>query len=393
MPEAAVLANPLRGPLTVRDPPEGPRRFHHALPDYRPTPLVEAPLLAQSLGVAHVYVKVESQRLGLPSFKGLGAAWAVAVALCERFGAEPNPAGGIEALRALVAGCEGLTLLAATDGNHGRAVARLARRIGIGARILVPSNLARARVEVIAREGAELVMVDGSYDDAVRQSAAEAGGDTILVSDTSWAGYERVPAAVVDGYATILDEVDRQLAEAGARIPDEVVVQIGVGAFAAAVVRHFRRDGASVPRLIGVEPVGAACVHASLRAGELVEVPGPHDSIMAGLNCGRPSLVAWPTVSRGLDVAVTVEDELAREGMRQFARTGLEAGECAGAAWAGAATLRAGALPAGVAPLSPDSSVLLFLTEGATDPAGYLLAVGETPAEASLLAPGGSVAS
>jgi diaminopropionate ammonia-lyase len=285
------LANPLRDPDLEAGDDDAPLRFHRGLPGYAPTPLVDAPELAAEWGVGRVWLKFERERFGLPAFKLLGASWAAR----ELLGEPPyHPE---------------LELVAATDGNHGRAVARVARMAGIGATILVPAGTARARIDAIAGEGAGVEVVDGSYDDAVRRSAAMAGPHRLVLSDTSWPGYEDVPRRVIEGYATIFREVDEQ---AGG-LPDVAVVPIGVGALAAAAARHL----AGRARLAGVEPSGAACVLESARAGEIVEVPGPHTSIMAGLNAGLPSLVAWPLVSRGFDVLCAVEDAVAADGMRR----------------------------------------------------------------------------
>ena len=153
-----------------------------------------------------------------------------------------------------------------------------------------------------------------------------------------------------------------------------MIVPVGVGAFAAAVIRHYRSAGrSSVPLVVSVEPVNAACAMASARAGEIVTVPGPHDSIMSGLNCGRPSEIAWPALARGVDLFVAITDDTARAGVRALADVGIVGGECAGGA--------VGALGEAVAALGlgPEASVLVFLTEGATDPAGYLEIVGRTP--------------
>ena len=251
-----LVRNPLAGPVDLGPPPAGPLAFHRTLPGYAPTPLVEAPAAAAALGVRRVMVKDESSRLGLPSFKVLGASWAIHRALQER--------------------PETSTLACATDGNHGRAVARMARLLGLEATVLVPASMLAARREAIAAEGARVEVVDGTYDEAVERAAQL---DALVIQDTAWPGYETVPAWVVEGYSTIGAEIDLQ--------PDLVGVQIGVGSFAAAMVRRFA--GA---RIVGVEPVSAACALASIEAGEPAEVPGPHDSVMAGLNCGRVSPVA-----------------------------------------------------------------------------------------------------
>jgi diaminopropionate ammonia-lyase len=318
-------------------------------------------------------VKDESGRLGLPAFKILGASWAVYRALEEQLGDEGF--GGwdnIEDLEAKLEPLRPLSLVAATDGNHGRAVARVARMLGLGATIFVPGDMAAARREAIIGEGAELVGVGGTYDDAVERSAEAEG---LLISDSSWPGYERVPSWVIEGYSTMLWEIEDELGQRGEEGPDLVVVQAGVGAFAAAVARHFHGPGASShPKLVVVEPAGADCLLESMKAGRIVSVPGPHDSIMAGLNCGTPSLVAWPTISWGIDLFVAVDDEPAREAVRLAARADIVSGETGASGLGGllglmrAEEAEEARLKLGV---SGGTRVLIFNSEGATDPEAY----------------------
>jgi diaminopropionate ammonia-lyase len=336
------IRNPLRDPAFEASGGDAPVRFHRALPGYVPTPLVEAPELAAEWGVGRVCLKFERERFGLPAFKFLGVSWAAQ----QLLGDPPHD--------------RGLELIAATDGNHGRAVARVARTAGLAATILVPAGTAQARIDAIAGEGATVQVVDGSYDDAVRLSAAMADEKRLVLSDTSWPGYEEVPGWVIEGYATIFHEVDQQ---AEAEI-DIAVVPIGVGALAAAAASHL----AGSARLAGVEPADAACVLESARAGELTEVPGPHRSIMAGLNAGLPSRVAWPLVSGGFELFCAAEDEVAVEGTRRLAALGLEAGECSGGAAGAAARLLGDPGAREVLGAAHDSTVLVLLTEGVTDP-------------------------
>src|SRR5215210_6361892 len=190
-------------------PDRAPLRFHRRLPGYEETPLVDAPKLAGALGVGKVFVKDESSRLGLLAFKVLGASWAVYRALEERLGDEGfEDWEEIEDLKARLGPLRPLSLVAATDGNHGRAVARVARLLGLGARIFVPGDMAAPRREAIADEGAEVIVVDGTYDAAVERSAEEAGERGLLISDMSWPGYERIPSWVIEGYSTMLWEID-----------------------------------------------------------------------------------------------------------------------------------------------------------------------------------------
>jgi diaminopropionate ammonia-lyase len=205
-------------------------------------------------------------------------------------------------------------------------------------------------------------------------SAREAGERCLVISDTSWPGYEDVPGWVIEGYSTILWEVDEELECRQLPGPDLVVVQIGVGALAAAVTQHYRGADAGKPAaIVGVEPLHAACLLRSMEAGRIVEVPGPHDSIMAGLNCGTPSLIAWPVVSRGIDLFLAIDDERARQAMRALAGAGLVAGETGAAGLGGLIELLRSDHAAARVALGIDSStrVLLISTEGATDPDAY----------------------
>ncbi|HEV2093801.1 MAG TPA: diaminopropionate ammonia-lyase [Rubrobacter sp.] len=370
-----ALSNPLAATeQDLRPAGRAPLDFHRRLPGYAVTPLVDAPALAGSLGVGKVWVKDESWRLGLPAFKILGASWAVYRAL-ERHSGGLGGWGDIDGLRGRLAPLRPMTLAAATDGNHGRAVARMAKLLGLGARIFVPDGMAPARIGAIESEGAEVVVVHGTYDDAVARSAEEADARCLVISDTSWPGYEDVPRWVIEGYSTILWEVDDELARLGEEGPTVVVVQIGVGAFAAAVTRHFRSPAVSPrPKILGVEPARVACALASAEAGGVVHLPGPHASIMAGLNCGSPSVVAWPTVSKGIDLFVAIEDDWSREAMRMLAGAGMVAGETGAAGLAGflaVAREEGGRRARRELGLTEEARVLIFNCEGATDPGAY----------------------
>jgi diaminopropionate ammonia-lyase len=350
-----------------------PRAFHHRLPDYAPTPLHDAHALATHLGLARLSIKDESSRLGLPAFKILGASWATYRLLTTRLGHEP-PWRDLEELRAALAPLGALTLVAATDGNHGRGVARTAAWLGYDAHIFVPAGTVDARIAGITSEGATVTVVDGTYDDAVVASAALADDDVLVVSDTSWPGYVDVPRWVIDGYATIFAEIDEQLAATATPPPDLVLVPMGVGALIASAVEHAPAAAA----LVAVEPEDAACGLASAVAGHPVEVPGPHRSIMVGLNCGNVSIVAWPVVQAGVDVFVTVTDAAAEDAMRALATVGVVAGETGAAGLAGLHALAAAGTDASGLDLA-GRHALLLCTEGATDPVNYERIVGKAP--------------
>jgi diaminopropionate ammonia-lyase len=328
------------------------RDFHAGLAEYAPTPLVELPVLATELGVGRVFVKDESSRLGLPAFKALGASWAVHRVLAERSASRHGP----------------VTLVTATDGNHGRAVARTARLLGQPAHVFVPNSVHPQAVAAIAAEQAEVTMVAGSYDEAVRLATRAAGAsDAVLVQDTAWTGYERIPSWIVEGYSTLCAEIDEQLAAVGVGSPDLVAVPVGVGSLLQAVVTHYRsRPVGPPPALLSVEPDAAACVLQSLILGEPVSVT-TGQTTMAGLNCGTPSSIAWPFLQGGLDAAVAIGDGDSARAAADLAALAVPAGPCGAASLAGVRTALTGdgaderraALG-----LGPASTVVLLSTEG-----------------------------
>jgi diaminopropionate ammonia-lyase len=316
--------------------PTAVRDFHRSLPGYAPTRLAALPELAEAFGVSRVYAKDESNRLGLPAFKALGASWAIHRALREARPTRP------------------LTIVTATDGNHGRAVARFARQFGHRATVFVPDGVHPAAVQAIRDEGATVTRVPGGYDAAVRAAsrAADADDATVLVQDLAWDGYEQVPGWIVDGYTTLFAEIDEELTR-----PDLVIVPAGVGSLLQAALTHYRSGTApSGTAVVSVEPRSAACVQASVIAGRPVTVATGVTS-MAGLNCGTVSSLAWPYILHGLDACVTVGETEVADAARELARYGVDAGPCGAAALA--------ALHAADLGLDHTSTVVLLITEGA----------------------------
>jgi diaminopropionate ammonia-lyase len=329
---------------TAPVPSDAARAFHESLPGYAPTPLVALPELADELGVGQVLVKDESSRLGLPAFKVLGASWACRQVLDRHPGA---------------------ALVTATDGNHGRAVARMATHFGVDATVFVPEVMVPARAEQIAAEGAHVVWVDADYDTAVRRAAdfASEHGDRELVQDTAWDGYAQVPAWIVEGYQTLLDEIDVQIDGP----PDLLAVPVGVGSLAEAVVRHHRRPDAPHPVVLSVEPDSAACALASLTAGRPVTVPTA-STVMAGLNCGTLSSAAWPVLRSGCDAAVAVPDEEALRAVDDLAELGVSSGPSGAATLAGLRAALSTAERRTDLELAADAVVVLLSTEARPSP-------------------------
>ena len=378
-----VLFNPSSSrSVDIEEPTREPLAFHKRFPGYAPTPLVSVPVLAHRFHLAKVWVKDESHRLGLPAFKILGASWAIYCLLEEHFGPSVIRWSSFDELRSIVTQWEPITFCCATDGNHGRGVARMAKLLGMQARIYMPYGSASARIEAIQSEGAT-VIVDGTYDDAVARAARECSADGFLIQDTAWSGYEKIPNWIVQGYSTLFWEIDDALATAGEPGPTMVIVQMGVGSLADAVVRHYRRPSVtSPPVLVGVEPENAACVLASVKAGRVVTLPGHQDSILAGLNCGTPSSISFPVLMKGMHCFLTIDDERAREAMRALAIAGITAGETGAAGAAGLLELLSVDHPPDIRLLlgvSDKTRVLLICTEGATDPQSYRYIVGPSP--------------
>lgn len=335
----------------------GAAAFHRTMPGYAPTPLREVPELAEELQVGRVFVKEESARLGLPAFKILGASYAISRALSASLG-EPDRAMGVADLRAAL-GDAGPTLVAATDGNHGRAVAHTASLLGLASVILHPPGITAQARAAIAGEGAETIELPMSYDDVVAAASvrAESLGDAaLLVQDTAWEGYEQIPQWIVEGYATMFEEADDQLAQARVTALDLVAVPVGVGSLAQAAVSHHR-SGEWRPVVLGVEPTAAPSIITALRADEPLRVE-TSATVMTGLNCGTVSRTAWSVLRHGLDAAVTVGDTDAIRAVHDLEALGVDSGPCGAATLAGVRALVA------AQNIARDATVLLVSTEG-----------------------------
>ncbi|SHJ93041.1 diaminopropionate ammonia-lyase [Roseomonas rosea] len=368
-----LLPNPRHGvPGVVVLPEGGWRRARAAItawPGYAPTPLRDLPNIAAGLGLGAVHLKDEASRFGLGSFKALGGAHAVAGVLqreLARMGvANAASPADLESGR-LAATTATITVTCATDGNHGRSVAWGARRFGARCVIFVHPGVSQGRREAIAAFGAEVREVPGTYDDSVRASEAAARErGWHLVSDTSWPGYTETPREVMQGYRLMAEEA----LDALPAPPSHVFVQGGVGGVAAAVSIALRARHGRDPRLVVVEPERAACLLASAEAGAATTVPGELDTIMAGLACGEPSLLAWQELERAAFAFMAIPDSAAIAAMRLLARRDppLEVGESGVAGLAGLALAARDPAAREALGLGTDSQVLLFGTEGATD--------------------------
>lgn len=300
-------------------------RFHQTIPGYEPTPLYRLPGLAKALGVGEIYLKDESSRFGLNAFKVLGGSYAMAKCLAKRLG-EPLSALSFEQLGAQPArrALGQLTFVTATDGNHGRGVAWAARILGHRAVVYLPKGSAQERLQRILDEGAQAEITTYCYDDTVRYAAhmAQEHG-WILLQDTSWEGYEEMPRAMMQGYATLAQELVWQLEQMEEQRPTHLFLQAGVGSFAGAVLGYLTQLwGEQRPVAAIVEPNVADCCYQTAKAndGTIHTVPAERDSIMAGLCCGEPCPLSWPILDSCADAFLSCPDRCAEEGVRLLER-------------------------------------------------------------------------
>jgi len=376
-----LFANPRAGTPGITVLPEaGFRRARAeitAWPGYAPTPLRALPEIAAAAGLGVLRLKDEAGRFGLGSFKALGGAYAVAELLAgelARRGVAQAPTSAELLAGRWSAVTETLTVTCATDGNHGRAVAWGARRCHCRAVIFIHEGVSAARAAAIAAYGAEIRRVPGTYDDSVRVAAAEAEANGwFVISDTSWEGYTEVPRAIMQGYRVMADEAVAQwgAAQGDGSPPTHVFIQGGVGGVAAAVSVQARTAFSPAPMLVVVEPDRAACLPASAELGERTSIPGDLDTLMAGLACGEPSLLAWQELDRGAAAFMAIPDDAAVATMRLLAQAGVVAGESGVAGLAGCLLAAADPAARESLGLGQDSRVLVFSTEGATDPELY----------------------
>ncbi|KAF2743900.1 tryptophan synthase beta subunit-like PLP-dependent enzyme [Sporormia fimetaria CBS 119925] len=356
--------NPSASTWTYDGPQPDPavEAFHRQLPDYNLTPLVELPEVAKELGIKHAFLKDESHRFGLPAFKILGASWAIYNAVASHC-KQPLPCS-LEEL-GKTAREQGVRLITCTEGNWGRATARMAKYLQVPATVFVPKYMDRLTQDKISSEGAEVVVVEGDYDESIQaaRKAAEAEG-SLLVMDVSWAGYEQIPWLVSEGYSTMLTEVDRQLQEQAGTSATHAFASVGVGSWAQAVCMHYKTEGRHAT-VVAVEPESAACLQTSLKAGKVTPIT-TGETIMNGMNCGTVSHIAWDILRKGVDASVVVSDVDVHRDVQYLHGIGVRNGPC-GAAPLSALRKLMGDGDREKLSLGSDAVVVLFSTEGARD--------------------------
>jgi diaminopropionate ammonia-lyase len=357
------------------------RKFHRQIPGYAMSPLRSLPHLAEMLNVGGLWVKDEAVRLELNSFKVLGGSFALYRFIQEKLGLKDEEILYKELISDEVKRKLGvITFASATDGNHGRGIAWAAQKLGQKCVIYVHEETSKRRIDAIKSYGATVKVIAGTYDDAVRQIVIDSKKNGWeIISDTSWEDYTTVPAWIMQGYTTMMAEIQEQFSGQGIIKPTHILVQAGVGALAAAVIGYYHSlFGEDAPKCIVIEPENAACLLHSARIddGKPHSIDGDLETIMAGLACGEPSPIAWEILKDTVDAFVAVPDYIAAKGMRIYA-TPLAGDPFVVSGESGAVTL--GALVAilkenGVDALrdflaiDEESQVLFINTEGNTDP-------------------------
>jgi diaminopropionate ammonia-lyase len=343
---------------------------------YAETPLLDLPGLARDLGIRDLRYKHEGPRFGLGSFKALGGAYAVLRMvqreLSKSIGKLADPA---DIRRGLYAEkTKAITVISATDGNHGRSVAWGAVQFHTNCRIYIHAEVSEHRADVMRKLGAEVIRVDGDYDATVAQTRADAEKHGwLIVSDTSWPGYTQPPLDVMAGYGVMA----REIVQSYATPPTHVFLQGGVGGLAAAVTAVFHQEwGHDAPRVVIVEPELAPCLFASAKASKATNVEISEETIMAGLSCGEPSELAWSVLADAAHDFVTIPESIVGPMVRMLANgvggdMAIETGEsgvaglCAVIAAAKQFTLRRNLH------LDANSRIVVIGSEGITDPSIY----------------------
>lgn len=359
--------------------------FHKTIPGYERTPLAHLTNMANYLGLKDVFVKDESYRFGLNAFKVLGGSFAMARYIAKETGRDVSELD-FETLTSdkLREEFGQATFFTATDGNHGRGVAWAANRLNQKAVVYMPKGSTKTRLDNIKVEGATATIEEVNYDECVRMAAAAAAKtpNGVVVQDTAWEGYEEIPAWIMQGYGTMALEASEQLTEAGIDRPTHVFVQAGVGSLAGAVQGYFaNKYPENPPTVVVLEADVAACLYKGAVAGDGEEriVDGDMQTIMAGLACGEPNTTSWDILKNHVSVFVSAPDWVAAEGMRMLSAPikgdpQVVSGESGAAPFGLLASIMKNPKLADlkkVLKLDENSKVLLFSTEGDTDPDRY----------------------
>jgi len=360
---------------------EKARTFHRSFPQYTVTPLINLQMMANYLGLSRLKVKDESYRFGLNSFKVLGGSYAMGRFIAEETGRDIS-ALPFEVLTSpeLKAEFGQATFFSATDGNHGRGVAWSANKLGQKSVILMPKGSTKNRYENIKKEGGDVTIEDVNYDECVRMAASMAAKTPhgVVVQDTAWKGYEKIPSWIMEGYGTMASEADDQFGER----PTHIFIQAGVGSLAGAVTGFFvNRYPDNPPKIIVVEAAAAACLYKGAVAGDgnIRTMEGDMPTIMAGLCCGEPNIISWDILKNHVTCFVAAEDSVAIRGMRMMGASlrhdlPITSGESGAAGFGAMATILLQDEYKDLRRelnLGKDSRVLCFSTEGDTDPDRY----------------------
>lgn len=361
------------------------RTFHQSFPQYRETPLTRLTQMARYLGVGSIFVKDESYRFGLNAFKVLGGSYSMAKYIAKETHRDvsdmPYDVLTSDELRQEFGQA---TFFTATDGNHGRGVAWAAQKLGQKAVVHMPKGTTQTRLENIKKLGADVDILDLNYDDCVRQAAKEAAATPhgVMVQDTAWDGYEEIPSWIMQGYGTMAMEAGEQLKAQGVERPTHIFVQAGVGSLAGAVVGYFANlYKGNPPKFIVVEASAAACLYKGAAAGDGNPrmVGGDLDTIMAGLACGEPNTISWDILKNHVTTFIAADDPITVRGMRMLAAplkgdAPIVSGESGAVPFGTLATIMLSDeckdLRAELG-LDDHSQVLVFSTEGDTDPERY----------------------
>ncbi len=371
------IPNPYRfSGQSIKENSDTAYNFHKTLPGYLPTPLLNLRHFAQKIGIGDCYIKDESQRLGLNAFKVLGASYAMAEEI-KKYVPEGQSNLSFESIKSHKTSIKDLTFVTATDGNHGRAVAWCAEQYGCRAVVFMPKGSSEIRLKSILEHKAKAEITELNYDETVKYAESEAiKNNWVLLQDSSWPGYTEVPRNIMVGYKTMVQEFFEQTSD----WPTHVIAQAGVGSFAASIFSSFISSTKQQPKFILLEPSGAACFFNSVKVGDKKPHLTPDlNTMMAGLSCGMPSILAWDIIVPIADIFAICEDNIAIKGMQILSQPtegdpSIISGE-------------SGAVPIGFLhevatnPLYSDlrdqlqldvsSKVLFFSTEGDTDPELY----------------------